>query len=114
MHSSQRIITALPLRELWDDRGPVEARRSRDLSAADIRDLLGRGPVRFVIADVGVKPAWIPVDECFRFWRTEVRARVADPGRQSVLAEFPGGTYYFASDWLTADGPPVVVLEKCH
>jgi len=113
MHASLRIITELPLRELWDDRGPVAARRSRDVSAADLRDLLQRGPVRFVIANVGTKPVWIPEAECFAFWKGEVRARLAEPEQCVVLEKMPDEYCYFASEWVT-EGSPVVVLQVCH
>ena len=108
---SQRVITALPLRELWDDRGPVSEARSRDLTSSDIRDLLRLGPVRFVVADVGAKPVWVLPGECFTFWKAEVKAHLADPQQRVFLDEFPDAFCYFASEWLTSDGPPVVVFE---
>ena len=46
MHSSLRVITELPIRELSDHTGPVSAERFRDLTPSDIRELLRRGPVR--------------------------------------------------------------------
>ena len=113
MHASLRIISELPLRELWDDRGPVAARRSRDLSATDVRDLLRRGPVSFVIADVGTKPVWIPPAECFAFWKGEVLPHLAEPAQGVMLEEMPGEYCYFASEW-EAEGSPVVVLQVCH
>jgi hypothetical protein len=114
MLMSQRIITTLPLSELWDDNGLIEARRSRDLTAYDLRDLLRNGRVRFMVADVGAKPVWIPPGECFRFWKAEVQAHLADPQQRVPLDEFPEAFCYFASEWVTSDGPPVVVLERLH
>lgn len=113
MQSSQRIITNLPLQELWDDSGPVAARRSRNLSATELRDLLRSGPVRFVVADVGFKPRWVPQSDCFAFWKNKVQPRLADPAQRVVLDEMPGDNCYFASEW-EAEGAPVVVLELCH
>lgn len=108
MHASQRVITMLPLTELWDDCGPVNAVRLRFLAAADVRDLLRRGPVRFVVADVGAKPAWIRASECFTFWKGEVLPRLAD---QDELSD---GVGYVASEWSTPDGSPIVALELHH
>ena len=113
MHVSQRIITELPLRELWDNRAPGAARRSRDLSATDVRDLLRRGPVSFVIADVGTKPVWITPAECFAFWKGEVLPHLAEPAHGVMLEEMPGEYCYFASEWET-EWSPVVVLQVCH
>lgn len=108
MHASQRVITALPLTELWNDRGPVNAVRLRFLAAADVRDLLRRGPVQFVVADLGAKPIWIPANECFTFWKGEALPRLADQD------ELPDGVCYVASQWSTPYGSPIVALERYH
>jgi hypothetical protein len=113
MHTSQRNITELPLQELWDDRGMVAARRLRDLAAADVRELLRSGPVRFVVAGLGAKPKWVPESDCFAFWKSEVQARVAVPGNRIVLEDFPSGYCYVAAAW-EAEGRPIVVLQICH
>jgi hypothetical protein len=114
MLPSQRIITVLPLVEVWDDRGPVSAVRSRDLTSADIRDLLRSGPVRFVVANVGAESKWVPLSECFAFWKGEVQGHLADPEQRVELDRFPDGYCYFASEWSAPDGPPIVVLEGTH
>jgi hypothetical protein len=103
----------MPLAELWDDAGPVVARRGRDLTAADIRELLRAGRVRFVVADIGAPPRWVPEAECFAFWKTEVQPRLADPAGAS-LGEFPGGYCYFAAEWVSPSGAPIVVLQRSH
>lgn len=53
MEPSQRIVTKLPLDSLWTVDAELHATHLQDLGAADIRELLGRGPVQFVVADVG-------------------------------------------------------------
>lgn len=109
----QRVVTQLPLDESWDDAGPVAAMPSRDLTATDIATLLRAGPVRFVVANIGSPLRWVPVGECFRFWKAEVRSRVAGPGG-AYLEDFPGGYCSFASEWAAGDGPPVVLLAVTH
>ena len=109
----QRIVTRLPPAELWDDAGPVPASRDRDLTAADIRGLLRAGPVRFVVAEVGKPPRWVPARECFQFWTAEVQPRAAGAGGAD-LADFPGGYCYFASEWAAGDGAPFVLLSVAH
>lgn len=109
----QRVVTRLPLAELWDDAGPVAAANARNLTAANIRDLLRVGPVRFVVADIGAPLRWVPEAECFRFWKVEVRPRVAGAGG-AILADSPGGYCYFASEWEPVKGLPVVLLAVAH
>jgi hypothetical protein len=108
-----RIVVRTPLTELWDNDGPIAARRGRDLSAEDIRAILHSGSVKFVVANVGSPLRWVPEDECFAFWRNEVQPRVADPSGAS-LNEFPGGYCYFATEWMPVRGSPLVVLECAH
>ena len=108
-----RVVTRLPLVELWDDAGSVSATEVRDLAAEHIRDLLRAGPVRFVVADVGSPLRWVPVSDCFRFWKAEVQSRVAGPGG-AYLDDFPGGYCYFASEWEPVEGLPIVLLAVAH
>lgn len=109
----QRIVMYLPLRELWDDAGSVSATRGRDLTAADIRELLRAGPVRFVVASVAEPLRWVPIGECFRFWKAEVQSRVAG-SEGARLEDYPGCYCYFASEWAVRDGAPVVLLSVAH
>ena len=43
MQPEQRVVTVTPIQELWDDRGTVNASRSRDLAANELRELLRAG-----------------------------------------------------------------------
>jgi len=72
MDPKLRIITRLPLTELWRDDGFATATRGRSLTSEDVRRLLRLGPVQFVVADLGAAPQWIPKGECFHFWKNEV------------------------------------------
>jgi hypothetical protein len=113
MHAKFRIITRLPLAELWREDGFSTVERGRSLTKEDVRQLLASGPVQFVVADVGGAPLWIPEGECFRFWKNEVKAHVASDAAR--LDDFSGGYCYFASQWEPSrPGATIVVLEKHH
>jgi hypothetical protein len=108
-----RLATNLPLRDLWEGNRPLSARRNRDLSAADITALLHSGPVRFVVADVGSALRWVPMADCYTFWKSEAKPHVAAaPG--AYLDGFPGQYCYFASEWSLPSGESVVILERHH
>jgi len=113
MRAADRIITTLPLAELFDERGPVAAVRGRDLTADDIRDLLRAGPLRFVVANCGSRPVWVAESERFAFWKTEVQPHLSDANAASP-DDFPGCYFYFASEWVAASGSPIVLLEMHH
>ena len=110
-----KIVTHLPLRELWRADGPATGTRVTFLTKDDIAGLLRAGRVEFVVADVGHPFRWIPLSECYDFWKDEVKPRVALADQRVVLDEFPGGYCYFASEWEGELGAePIVVLEKLH
>ena len=114
MDAKLRIITNLPLVGLWRDDGFSTSERGRSLSREDVQHLLSKGPVQFVLADVGRPPKWIPQGQSFAFWNHEVKQHLADdsPAR---LDDFACGYCYFASQWEPqATGVTIVVLEKHH
>lgn len=53
MDTPLKIVTHLPLRELWQDNGSTTTARGSSLSRDGISDLLRVGPVQFVVVDVG-------------------------------------------------------------
>ena len=115
MDPSQRIIARLPLEELWLDDGFKTTSRRRQPAESDIAELLRAGQVQFVVADVGSKPRWIELSECYRFWKNEVKPHLADPKQRTLLEAFPDSYCYFASEWGDAgQSPPIIVLEKHH
>jgi lactate dehydrogenase-like 2-hydroxyacid dehydrogenase len=109
-----RVVTHLPLRELWRDDGFLTTARDQSLTEEGVRKFLASGFVQFVVVDVGTSPRWIPKSECFRFWKSEVKPHLASEERAS-LQEFPGGYCYFAFQWNGGEpAEPIVVLEKHH
>ncbi len=113
MDAHLRIVTQLPLRELWRDNGFSTTTRGKSLSLDDVQAFLRLGPVQFVVADVGVAPRWISQDECFDFWKHEAKPHLVSDAK-AVLSEFPGGYCYFASHWEGETTTPIVLLEKHH
>jgi hypothetical protein len=115
MKPADRVVTRLPLEELWDERGVMSADFRRDLDSGQLRDLLRKGSVRLVVADVGLKLEWITSKNAFKFWKAEVSPRLADPRKQQFqIDQFPGGYCYLASEWSDGEGEPIVVLRRVH
>ncbi len=113
MDAAHKIVTRLPLGELWRDNGFTTTSRGASLTEGGITSLLRAGPVQFVVVDVGVSPFWIPLGDCYRFWKEEAKPHLGESGAR--LEDFPNGYCYFASNWNGDDqGPPIVVLEKEH
>jgi hypothetical protein len=113
MNSGVRVVTCLPLPSLWRGEAAFGPRR-RDLNIEDLRALLRKGTIAFVVADVGRPLEWIDPTECIRFWTNEVRPHIVT-APQIVLDQFPGAYCYVASDWGCGhDNVPIVVLERHH
>lgn len=115
MRPEQRIVARLPLTELWDASGALSVTRRRSVGRAEIGELLRRSAVRFVLANIGRPPQWVPVEDCFRFWREEVEPRLVEPAAADDirLEEYPGEYCFVAAEW-GAETPPFVVLEVFH
>jgi len=115
MNPALKVVMQLPLTELWRDNGFVTTSRIRFLTAEDISSLLRAGPVQFVVADVGSPARWVPLGECYEFWKAELKARLAAPESQASSDNFPDGCFYFASQWNSDNETrPIIVCEKHH
>lgn len=114
MDATLKVITLLPMTELRREDGFTIASRVRWLTADDIANLLRLGCVQFIVADLGASPRWIPLGECFDFWKNEAKPHLAGPEFPAALDSFPEGYCYFASEWSTQDGVPIIVCERHH
>jgi hypothetical protein len=114
MGEGQKIISRLPVEELWAGRRLVSTIKVRDLEASDVVDLLRAVVVRFVVADVGKPFEWVPNNERYDFWKDEVKAHLASPESKAVLEGFPDEYCYFASEWKSYDGDTIILLSKAH
>jgi hypothetical protein len=113
METNERVVTSLPLAELWDAAGTLQASKKRYLGSEDIKSLLRVGPIRFVVANVGDKLEWIEAKDCYSFWKQDVSQRLGAEGKVH-LEDYPGQYFYFASEWRAESGETIVLLEKQH
>jgi hypothetical protein len=107
-----RIVTRIPLVELWTDSGTLAAKRGYFLTQEDVKDRLRHGAVSFVVADCGKPLTWIKQGS-YEFWHNELKPRLAVPD-QFTPEDFPDSRCYLASEWLLDDGRSVIVLEMHH
>ena len=97
-----------------DEDGDVVATRCNWLDREAIRNLLRRGSVHFVVAEIGRQLRWIPAAERFGFWKGDAAVHLAECKRIDLDA-FPDGMAYIASEWAgSPDGVPIVLLETLH
>ena len=114
MDSTQRIVTCMPLTELWNNKGQLDARRAENVGETDIVQLLRDGS-SFVVAEVGQPLRWISESDRFAFWKAEVKCRLVTPDADGFHPDdYPGNYCYVAAMWKGASSTSVVVLEKHH
>jgi hypothetical protein len=114
MDTRQKIVAQMPLTELWNSSGPLDAFRVEGLGETDIVRLLRDGS-SFVVADVGLPLQWISEDDRFAFWKAEVQCRLVAPDADGFhLDDYPGSYCYVALMWKDASSRPIIVLEKHH
>ncbi|WP_245320307.1 hypothetical protein [Bradyrhizobium lablabi] len=111
---AEKIVTQMPLTELWNAHGPLDARRAGNLGETDIERLLRDGS-SFVVAETGQPLRWIEEGDRFAFWKAEVKCRLVAPDKDGFhLDDYPGNYCYIAAMWERVSRPPVIVLEKHH
>jgi hypothetical protein len=76
MDPSKRVVIEIPVKEIWDQDGAIKATRDRNLSADDLKTMLKKFPVEFVITNVRGPLKTIPVDKCFELWNPKKRLNV--------------------------------------
>jgi len=116
MQKHLRIVTGIPLSEVWDEHGQVSAERLRSLAQEDLRQLVQAGTVKFVVANAGHPLRWVSSEESQVFWKLEVRPHlVVEPDRPFDIYGYPEGYCYVASEWhATNETQTIVVLEQHH
>lgn len=113
MRPDQRIVTKMPLTELWDHSGTLANKRGVNLAQSGVAELLRTCLVQFILADCGLALKWIPIEQRFEFWK-KVRQQIAHPEKPIYLKQFPNETAYIASQWRGQVGECLVLLEKHH
>jgi len=117
MRPNQRVVTRLPLTELWDARGTLRIERRRAVGRERVTELLRNGRVRFVLANCGDPLKWIPPDDNYRFWKEDVKRHLIEPEdveRGLRLEGWPDESVIVGTEWGEGDGYNVILLEIHH
>jgi hypothetical protein len=114
MEITKKIVTEIPLTQLWTPQRVLEAERVAYLTRQDIKQLLKVQSVTFVVANVGEPLRWINPADCYSFWQNEVESHIADNVEHIDVDSFPEEYVYVASKWNNSGQIPIVLLEKFH
>ncbi|GLK79089.1 hypothetical protein [Methylopila turkensis] len=111
MDASLRVVTSIPLDELWDEVGAF-GRRVAYLSVEEIKTRLRVSPMLFVEANVGDRLRWTSPDQCYERWK-QISLHIADPN-SVFLEHFSGGWAFVASEWEGRLAEQMIVFEMHH
>lgn len=115
MKSKHKLVSRWPVQNIWNDEGIVSTKNLRSLGDHDIETLLKQSMVHFAIFNLGLKPQWLELEECYEFWRNEVKPNLCSEKEEGCdLSDFPNGYMYFASEWESSSSYPIVVLSVYH
>jgi hypothetical protein len=94
MDPALRTVTSLPLSELWNNDGKLDAQCLGAIGPAEIRNLL-HSEIVFALADPGHPLRWLERNAAIMFWKSEAESRIVDPTELSFrLEDFPGSYCY--------------------
>jgi hypothetical protein len=114
MKYSDKIVTTFPLENLWNEHEEILATREQSLNKEKIKQMISLQPVEFVVAEIGEKLKWVGVNECYKFWKSEVEKHLVNDTDEIILDNYPEGYAYLASEWKTIDSNSIIVLEMMH
>ncbi len=114
MDYSSKIVTEIPIKNLWNDSEEIYAKKTKTLNQKEIQEILKKYPVEFVVANIGEKLKWIEVYNCYEFWKTEPQNKIIDNPDKIELEEFKNHYGYLASEWIGEIQTPIILLEKYH
>src|SRR5690349_6683877 len=104
----QRIVTKLPLDELWTDSVVLSFKRKNYLTEHQVLECLLSGKVSSVIADGGQKLSWVTPDNALKVFKAEIRHHIANDPDVIHLKQFEGEWCYLASWWADENGESII------
>jgi hypothetical protein len=114
MELAKKIVTKIPLSQLWDSNKLLEAKREAYLTQADIKGILQTEPTVFIVANLGKTLQWIKPSEIYAFWKSTAKNHIADDLSRIDYESFPDNYAFVASKWVGEGEEVIVLLEKFH
>ena len=110
----EKIITSMPISEIHDIPTNLIYHKVKHIDSQYIIDLIKKEKVKFVIANVGETLKWIDIENCYKFWKNEVKNHLANDLNKIDIEQFENNYCYIASEFETASNDYLILLEKFH
>lgn len=110
----ERVVTRMPLEQLFTEAGPTSHVRGESLPLAKVEAMLGSSrEYRLVEACMDAPLRWWARGD-YDFWYHRARHNAAEPNSHIPLDEFPGSRCYFISEWSLSGGIERALLFEEH
>jgi hypothetical protein len=111
-----RIVTRLPLDEIWNDDGPLHARKGELVGSAGIRQFLRIENGAVVEAMIGERMVWHLGEARFKFWKDILRPHLVEPGdaTEGFVRDDEDPLAFIVYEWFVGEGERVLVAEGSH
>jgi len=103
----------MPIQKLWNENGFVEANKIKNITKAELVEMLKQGSVEFVIANISENLKWIPLNKCYENW-AKTKNQVVQDLEKFDLESFPNNFAFVASEWSHDNQARTILLEKHH
>ena len=113
MELSKRIVIKFPLDSLWTEKEELDAKRIKYLDQNEISEVLKKGPIQFVIANLGDKLIWKQPEECYKVYKKDFKNNIIANADDIDISNFKDGFGYLASMWDNKSGT-IILLEVFH
>ena len=116
MEPYKRVVTRMPLAELWRHDGvPVPAKRVRWLVSDEVHDLLRHRPDLDLVVVRGAHPLeWLYGDEKWAFWKEQLKDRIADPEGPIYREDWEDEVFFLVSEWAAAGVERPILVAEMH
>jgi hypothetical protein len=114
MKQTERIVTRIPLDELWTVSAILEYKRLDYLTERQVKELVLKGAIAIAEASCGLKLSWILPDNAFKYFKSQIKGRVVHDPDRIILDDYEDKWCYLASLWVDAKSQKVILLETYH
>jgi ribosomal protein L19E len=114
MKFSDKKVTEIPLKNIWNNTGLFNAHRNNYLTRDEVKQLIRQGPVTFIIANIGERLIWVDPNKFYDLWKSEIKDHLVTNPDEIDPDKYPGYYAYLTSEWTSDYNGKLILLEKFH
>lgn len=113
MYFKQKKVGRIPLSNLWNEQGELNAARIRYLGFDDFEQLAFHKHSALVVAELGMPLSWFDSTYLTANYM-QLKTNIALDPEGFYLNEYPDHFVWLASEWMLNEDQSIILLEKYH